>query len=195
MPSGRLVFIGVGDVRPGFATTARETVQLVHGGIAGDGHMGPTRAADSRVPWHPRGAQIANTRQLSLLGAEELDETAAILGLASLPAEPVGGNLVIEGLHPLSALPPATRLLFTGGAALFVTEENHPCSQAAGALAAATGVPSVRSAYAKAAIGRRGLVAIVEREGVIALGAEIRAILPSARRLPCPVPMELRAIA
>lgn len=109
---------------------------------------------------------------------------ASILGLAAVDPRLLGANLVTAGIAGLTGLPAATRLTFPGGATLFVTEENLPCRFPGEKLAEANGDPSLEAWFAKAAMGRRGLVALVEREGEIAVGDEIAVILPRARHVP-----------
>lgn len=79
------------------------------------------------MPWHRRGTEVANNRQLSLLSVEECAEVAARLELPELDPRLLGANLLVEGIDDLSALPPATRLYFPSGATVFITGENGPC--------------------------------------------------------------------
>ena len=185
-PTPRVAAIGLAD-GAGFITRPVPSVRFAHGGIAGDCHAGPVRAADARAPWVKRGTPIANTRQISLLSVEELAEIAHALGIPAASPHALGANLVTAGIHPLSALPPATRLCFAGGATLFITEENLPCATAGRSLAAWANDPSLQSRFVRAATGRRGLVAMVEAEGTVSAGDAITIIAPAPRRLPRPV--------
>ena len=146
-------------------------------GLAGDRHAGPTRRADARTPWHARGTPIANTRQLSLVSLEECAEIAHALGLASVEPALLGPNLVLQGIPSLSLVPPATRLQFPSGATLFVTEQNVPCRHPGLRIAAAHGDPRLATAFSRAATGRRGLLALVEREGMVQTGDLVRTIV------------------
>ena len=166
---------------PGFVTRPVARATLRFGGIVGDRHFGPTRPSCSRTPWHRRGAVIANTRQISILSVEECAEIARRLGIARLEPRLIGANLVLEGVDDLTGLPPATRLVFPSGATLFVTEENHPCRYAGQALAEALGEPRLELEFVRAAQGRRGLVAMVESEGEIAAGDEVRIVTARTR--------------
>ncbi|QIB32575.1 MOSC domain-containing protein [Ancylobacter pratisalsi] len=151
-------------------------------GVSGDRHAGYARPADSRVPWYPRGVQIRNCRQLSLVAPDELAEIARRLQIAVLRPEWIGANLVIEGVPRLTQLPPGTRLHFPGGAALVVEGENAPCRQAGAAVArAVSGGTDFDTAFVKAAAGRRGLVAWVERAGEIAAGTDVALRVPPQR--------------
>jgi len=81
------------------------------GGFPGDVHHGVTRASCVRVRrQYPIGTEIRNTRQISILAADDLDAIAAELGIASLLPEWVGANLLLQGIPTLTELPPSTRL-------------------------------------------------------------------------------------
>lgn len=163
-----------------FATRPVPEATLAIGvGLAGDLHAGATRQADSRTPWHPRGTEIANTRQISLVSVEELAEIAAALDLAACDPTLLGANLVLAEAPGLTATPPGTRLMFPSGATLFVTEPNPPCRQPARKLAEAHGRPELEHAFVPAARGKRGLVALVERGGAVAPDDAIRVVAPA----------------
>jgi MOSC domain-containing protein YiiM len=166
----------------GFVTRPVERARLLFGGIEGDRHFGLTRPSCSRTPWHARGTVIANTRQISILSAEECDEIARRLAIARVEPRLIGANLVLAGDPDLTGLPPAARLVFPSGAVLFVTEENHPCRHAGKMLAEAFGEPRLELGFVRAAEGRRGLVAMVEREGEVAAGNEVKVVVPRHRR-------------
>jgi MOSC domain-containing protein YiiM len=174
-----------------FVTKPVAALHLSLTGIEGDRHAGATRPADARTPWHSRGTPIANTRQLSFVSVEECAEVAALLGLPDIDPALLGANLLLEGGPALSFLPPATRLQFPSGATIFVTEQNAPCAHPARKLAEAHGAPRLAALFPKAAIGRRGLVGLVEREGAIETGDAVRVIAPPGavtRRQPVPSP-------
>lgn len=169
--------------KAGFVTEPVARARLVFGGIEGDRHFGATRASCSRTPWHTRGTPIFNTRQISIVSVEECREIARRLGVDRIEPRWIGANLALEGDPDLTGLAPATRLLFPSGAALFVTEENRPCRHPGKVVADAFGEPGLELGFIKAAQGRRGLVALVEREGEIAPGDPVTAVLPRARRV------------
>ena len=101
--SGEIVFLGV--VRPGTGLAAQpmDALRLTFEGPMGEAHGGRTRESCSRVlGQHPRGTEIANTRQLSILSQEELDEpaeTAAasvdLLKAFGIEAEPSGASAAL----------------------------------------------------------------------------------------------------
>lgn len=161
-----------------FVTRPVAHAALVFGGLAGDLHHGLVRKADARTPWHKRGTAIANTRQVSLVSVEELADVAAALDIPALDPALVGANGVLADAPGLTATRPGTRLVFPSGATLFVTEANPPCRQPGRKLAAAHGRPDLELAFVEAARGRRGLVALVEREGPVSAGDPIRTIAP-----------------
>ena len=143
------------------------SLRLDFEGPAGDRHFGFTRESTTREPWYPRGTTISNTRQVSILSVEELDEVAARMGLAELRPEWIGGTIVIEGVRRLSFLPLGTRLFFPGDASLMVTEQNGPCRIAGAAIAKHfPDRPELELEFPKVARGMRGLVGAVERPGV-----------------------------
>lgn len=162
-------------------------VELTLEGIVGDRHAGVTRRADGRTPFYPRGIAIRNSRQVSIVGEEELAALAAALRVPAVEAAWLGANLVLRGLPDLSALPPASRLFFPAEATIVVADENHPCVYPGKAIQAR--YPDRRGLGARfvpAARGRRGLVGWVERPGRIAVGDAVRIALPPPRPFASP---------
>lgn len=161
------------------ATTPVAALTLTLEGVAGDKHAGWTRRADARVPHYPRGAVIRNERQVSLVAEEELAAIAAQLGLPAIDAAWLGANLLVAGVPAFTLLPPGTRLTFAGGATLRVSGENQPCTGPGKVIQQHhPDQPGVGARFPKAALHRRGVVAVVERPGVIAAGATFTAQLP-----------------
>lgn len=155
-------------------STAVPRLTLTWDGIEGERHFGRTRRADARVRYYPKGSEIANTRQVTILSEEELAEIAAAMGLAMLDATLLSGNVVLRGVSRLTRLPAGTRLQFSGGAALICDGENLPCSIPGRAIAAAFPERQrLGRMFAKSAIGRRGVTAWVEHPGEIAAGDEV----------------------
>lgn len=182
---GRVVWLGVGrDRRASLQSEPVERVEARFGGLLGENHFGLTRGSCSRVTGqHPiQGTPIRNTRQVSILSAEELAETAARMGLETLAPEWVGANLVFGGIPDLTLLPPASRLVFEGGVVLTVDVENVACRLPAREIERAR--PGRVRGYLTAARGRRGVTAWVEREGTIALGEVARLHAPPQRAYP-----------
>ena len=81
-----------------FETTPVETLQLGFEGIPGDVHFGHTRRSGGREPWYPRGTEIRNERQLSIVAPDELAVVAGRMGLPEIRPEWIGANLVLHGI-------------------------------------------------------------------------------------------------
>jgi hypothetical protein len=180
--AGRIVWLGVvRDRRETLCSEPLESVEAGWEGFAGECHGGLTRPSCSRVLklYPERGTEIRNARQVTILSAEELSAIAADLGLDRLPPEWLGANLVLEGVPALTTLPPASRLVFEGGATLTVDVENGPCRFPAEVIEAHR--PGHGRAFPKVARGRRGVVAWVERPGRLASGETARLFVPPQR--------------
>ena len=157
-----------------------ETLRATFAGPEGEAHGGLTRLSCSRVSaQYPRNTPIRNTRQFSVLSAEELSAIASKMGLDDLHPGLVGATLVISGLPDLTHLPPSSRLQATGGATLVVDMENRPCTLPARPIEDAH--PGLGARFKTAAVGRRGVTAWVEAEGTLSLGQEITLHIPDQR--------------
>lgn len=167
--SPRVEFLGIAD-GPTFETRSVGSLTLTFEGIPGDRHAGLVAPAGVRQKHVARGTPIRNARQLSIVSVEELARIAQALSLGRLEPQWLGANLMISGLNSLTQLAPSTRLKCSSGAIIVIDGDNDPCTSAGGAVERATGVIGVRSAFPKAAMGLRGLVGWVEREGVVSVG-------------------------
>ncbi|MER8637069.1 MULTISPECIES: MOSC domain-containing protein [unclassified Mesorhizobium] len=164
-----------------FETRAVDTLQLGFDGIDGDFHAGTTRRSGGREPWYPRGTEMRNERQLSIVAADELAIVAERMGIAEIKPEWIGANLLIDGLPRLSMLPSGTLLFFKGGATVKVDAQNGPCRIAGRSVAENAGMADHEAGallFPKAAKRLRGLVAWVEKPGTIAAGEEISVRVP-----------------
>lgn len=171
--------VASGDHGSGFVTTAVEALPLTFEGIPGDRHFGWTRRAGGREPWYPRGAEMRNERQISLLAPDELSQIAEGLGVAEVRPEWIGGNLLIEGMSRFSMLPSGTRLSFDGGAVIVVGAQNHPCRFSGASIARHyPHRPDIEFAFSKVSRRVRGLVGWVERPGEIRPGAAVSGQIP-----------------
>ncbi|MDO5758021.1 MAG: sulfurase [Rhodobacterales bacterium] len=149
-------------------------------GMTGDCHAGRTRPACSRVTaLYSRGRAIANTRQISIVSAEELRQIAGKMGLAELDPSWIGASMVVEGIADFSHLPPSSRLQGRGGATLVIDMQNRPCQLPAKVIEAER--PGQGRAFKRAAAGRRGVTAWVECEGIMAVGEILRLFVPDQR--------------
>lgn len=178
---GTVTWLGlVPDRSAALASTPVKRIEARFSGPEGEDHGGLTRPSCSRVlAQYPRGTTIRNTRQFSVLSAEELAAIAADMGLAQLDPALVGATLVIAGIPDLTHLPPSSRLQAEGGATLVVDMENLPCTLPAKPIEAAHSGFGGR--FKAAAKGRRGLTAWVEAEGPLHLGQRIRLHIPAQR--------------
>ncbi|RUU59359.1 MOSC domain-containing protein [Mesorhizobium sp. M2C.T.Ca.TU.002.02.1.1] len=164
-----------------FETRAVAELQLGFDGIAGDFHGGTTRRSGGREPWYPRGTEMRNERQLSVVAADELAIVAQRMGLEEIKPEWIGANLVIEGVPQLSMLPAGSLLFFKGGVTLKVDGQNKPCRVAGQSIAEHVGAADLNATallFPKEAKRLRGLVAWVEKPGVIRPGEEISIRVP-----------------
>jgi hypothetical protein len=96
-------------------------------GIVGDKHAGRTRLSTSREPWYPRGTEVRNDRQLTIVSSVELAEVAEAMDLPAIQPGWIGANLVFADIPRLTFLPAGTKLFFAGGAGVNIEAENAPC--------------------------------------------------------------------
>ncbi len=157
---------------------------LSFAGYAGESHAGLTRPSCSRVlKQYPRNTQIRNVRQLAVVSAEEMAEVAATIGLegadrAALWAW-VGASLVVEGIPDFTHLPPSSRLQGPDGVTLVIDMENLPCQEPAVTIDKVR--PGIGKGFKRAAAGKRGVTAWVEREGVLRVGDALTLHIPAQR--------------
>lgn len=164
----------------GMRSNAVERVTVTYEGFDGEAHGGLTRPSCSRVKaQYPKGTEIRNTRQIAVMSQEELSDISNAMGIDAIDPTWIGTNLLLSGLPMLTQLPPASRLIFEGGASLVVDMENGPCKFAAQEIEAER--PEQGMSFVTKAKGRRGITAWVEREGSIELGEACRLHIPPQR--------------
>lgn len=155
----------------------RESLELTWNGADDDRHAGLTMTSDSRSAHvYPKGTQIRNHRQLSLVSVEELTIIAERLGISVLEPGLIADNICLAGAPDLTALPRMTRLEFASGAVLMTGGVNNPCTIAGRMVEQAHGTPAAR--FPKAAWDRRGITGWVDRPGVVAVGDEVTVFPP-----------------
>ncbi|KPP84918.1 MAG: hypothetical protein HLUCCA08_16145 [Rhodobacteraceae bacterium HLUCCA08] len=165
---------------PAVTGIAVDALELSFAGIDGVPYGGRTRPSCSRVTaQHPKGTEIANTRQLSVISAEELAQIARAMGLEALDPAWLGASLVIEGIGDFSHVPPSARLQAEAGTTLVIDMQNRPCHQPG--LTIERHHPGRGKAFRTAARGLRGVTAWVERPGPLRLGDRLRLHLPDQR--------------
>ena len=157
-----------------------EQVRVTLEGFEGDKHAGLTRRSDARTPYFKRGTIIRNSRQVTLVSLEELAEIAAAMNLPLIEPEWLGANLLLSGLPNLTFLPPSTRLFFPQEAVLVVEGENEPCRGPGNVIQNRyPDVPKLANKFPKAAVHKRGLLAWVERAGMIKTGDRVTIEVPT----------------
>ncbi|MCG6904627.1 MAG: MOSC domain-containing protein [Rhodobacter sp.] len=177
----------LGQVPPGSGTDvgtirarARTAVMAGFDGFDGDSHCGATRPSCVRVKLlHPQGTEIRNTRQLSILSAEDCGAIADAMGLDWLNPEWLGASMVVTGIPDFTHIPPGSRLQTGAGTTLTIDLENEPCNWPGKEIEADR--PGFGKAFRRAAEGRRGVTAWVERPGPVALGDAIQLYVPTQR--------------
>lgn len=179
--SGTVRWIGrVTDRAASLTSEGMERADITFAGIAGEEHGGLTRPSCSRVKsQHPKGTEIRNVRQLSVVSAEELADIAAAMGVEALGPHQIGASLMVEGLPDFTHLPPSARLQGPSGVTLIVDMENRACNLPARVINDTD--PGKGGAFKKAADGRRGVTVSVEREGPLAVGDRLTLHIPDQR--------------
>ena len=142
---------------------------LSFSGVEGEMHSGLTRPACSRtLAQYPRGTEIRNVRQLTVLSQEDLDEIAQATGVGESDPALLGASMVIKGIPDFTHVPPSSRLQMPDGASLVVDMENRPCTYLSRDIAKDHSI--LGHGFKPAAENRRGVTAWVEREGRVQLG-------------------------
>jgi hypothetical protein len=163
------------DIPDSIASSRKERIMVELAGLVGDRHYGHTFASNARFPY-PRGTEIRNSRQVSIISVEEMKEIAASIGIPAILPEWLGANLLVSGIPSLTLLPPSSRLYFQNGAVLVIQGENDPCSHPGNLIQKNNpAIPKLSPAFVKAAVHNRGLVAWVEKAGEIARGDQFEA--------------------
>lgn len=166
--------------RENIRSQALENAFASYAGFDGDYHAGLTRASCVRVKaQHPKGTEIRNVRQFSILSLEEMKAIAAQIGLETLAPEHLGASIVVQGIPDFTHLPPSSRLQAENGTTIVIDMLNAPC------LFPAREIEKDAEGHGKdfksAAQGRRGVCAWVEREGQLAVGDTLRLHVPGQR--------------
>ncbi|SFT97362.1 hypothetical protein SAMN05216236_1162 [Sedimentitalea nanhaiensis] len=175
---GEIVWLGHIPVDGGsLRSSSRDRLDLQFGGVEGERHHGLQRPSCARVTnLYPRGTQIVNSRQLSILSAEELAAIATAMGLSDLDPGLLGASMVLRGIGDFSHVPPASRLQAPSGAVVTVDLENGPCVFPGREIEAE--FPGHGKLFKPAARNRRGVTAWVECPGVLALGDRLCLFVP-----------------
>jgi MOSC domain-containing protein YiiM len=149
-------------------------VEVTLEGFVGDKHFGYVMKANIYQKEYPKGTPVRNVRQISVVSTEELDDVAKNMELPRIDAAWVGANMEISGIPDFTQLPSGSRLYFEGGVGIAIEGENLPCTTAGGSLQQQyPDRNDITSAFPKKAIRKRGVVAWVERPGVIRKGEKV----------------------
>ena|SRR3989344_3578386 len=177
---GIISFLGVAIDADTLLSRETNTLPVSLRGIETDKHRGFTRASDSRVKYCKKGTEIWNSRQISIVSYGELVEVAKAMGLPQIMPQWLGANICISGIPNLSSLPPSSRLFISGNSpVLYITEENLPCIHPGRLIRSY--YPNKRGLeklFPRAAMNKRGLLAVVERPGIFIKGEEVTAKIP-----------------
>ncbi|SMX36996.1 MOSC domain-containing protein [Octadecabacter ascidiaceicola] len=177
--TAEIVWLGsvMTDDRNELLSPERAMLDLTFGGVAGAFHAGLTRESCSRVKsQYPKGTQIKNERQLSIVSQEEIDLIAAELGVETLDPRRLGATMVVKGIPDFTHIPPSSRLQAPSGATLTVDMENRPCQFPAKSLVVDHG--DAAKAFKPAAKNLRGVCAWVAAEGRMAVGDTLTLHIP-----------------
>jgi len=168
----------IADDSKTFVTRRIPEANLEFGGIRGDRHFGVTCKADSRQPMYPRGTEILNRRQITIVSVEELDRIAEELGVESVLPEWLGANLLLKEFPDLTKLTMGSRILFPSGAGLICMGENQPCTLPGDEIQKHyEDHEKLSFRFVRAGYKRRGIVCAVERPGIIHENDEVQILV------------------
>lgn len=160
-----------------------KTVKVLENGLEGDKHTGWLRKADARARRYQKGTLIWNSRQISIVSEEELALVAKELGVPKIEPEWLGANLCLSNVPNVSLLQPRTKIFIPNESGiaevgLYITAPNQPC-MGPGEIIQLYNPPYVGLAaqFPKAAVNRRGVVAVVERGGFIKEGVLVSIVI------------------
>ncbi len=174
----------IGRVAKGSGTMRSEALDGAmarFGGFEGEAHGGVTRPSCVRVTsQHPKGTEINNVRQLSVMSAEEIGEIAQTMGLPHIAPEFLGVSLIVQGIADFTHVPPSSRLQCeASGATITIDMMNRPCVLPGREIEMEH--EGFGAKFKPAAVGKRGVTASVEREGLLRVGDVMRLHVPDQR--------------
>lgn len=178
--TGEVTWLGFVPEEARLQSSGLSSVMLGFEGAPGEKHGGLTRASCSRVTMlYPKGTEVRNVRQLSIVSQEELDAIAADMGLESLDPGLLGASLVVKGIPDFTHIPPSSRLVGSSGVCITVDMENRPCIYPGKEIEEVH--PGFGKAFKPAAKEKRGVTAWVERPGSLSLGDALQLFVPDQR--------------
>ncbi len=175
---GKILWLGrVPDREASLKSQPLTEAHASFAGFEGEAHAGLTRPSDSRVlSQYPRGTEIRNVRQFSIVSAEDLAAIAKSMELPEIPPDWMGASMMIEAIPDFTHVPPSSRLQTQDGTTLTIDMENRPCNLVARVIEDERTGFGAR--FKRAAEGRRGVTAWVEREGPLRVGDSITLHVP-----------------
>ncbi len=158
-------------------------------GIQGDRHNGISHKSGARQKAvYERGSIIRNNRLWTAISPGEVDVIANNLHIEGLTGGHLGCNLEIEGLGPITKLPPLTLLQlspfnhFAAGrpedVTLIVYAEVLPCVIAGRSIASTFGDATLAGQFPAAALGCRGCTGWIEKAGTVHTGWYVHQLTP-----------------
>ncbi len=178
--TGEVVWLGRVPAGASIRAEAASSLSLGFAGVSGERHEGENRASCVRMAnIYPKGTEIRNVRQLSVLSEEELLATAAEMALDKLDPSYLGVSILLRGIPDFTHVPPSSRLQGPDGVTITIDMENRPCVIPGREVEA--DLPGHGAAFKPAAQGRRGVTAWVERPGVLSLGDSMALFVPDQR--------------
>lgn len=173
--SGQVAALMILEEGAKIISTPVDRVEVTEEGFAGDRHAGKTRRAGGRDQGIPKGTEVPNRRQVSIVSEEELAEIASRLGIPRVKPEWLGANVSLRGVDDLTELAPGSGLKFGGGVELAIEGENSPCRAPGEAIAKQyPNRQGLAARFPKDALHLRGLVGWVEQPGELAVGDSVR---------------------
>lgn len=129
---------------------------------------------------YPRGIEIRNVRQFSIISAEETAAAAAEMGIDVVKPEWMSASIMVKVIPDFTRVPPSSRLQDPSGATLVIDMENRPCMYP-GKEEVEPRHPGKGKLLKSALKDRRGVMAWVEREGVLKVGDSLTLHVPDQR--------------
>lgn len=178
--SGEVVWLGHVPAGTSIRAGAVHDLDLGFSGDRGARHEGENRASCVRVQnLYPKGTEIRNVRQLTILSEEEISEIADEMQVGALDPSYLGASIVLRGIPDFTHIPPSSRLQGGSGVTLTVDMENRPCVLPGHEIE--SDLPGHGAAFKPAAQGRRGVTAWVERPGLLKVGDKLHLFVPDQR--------------
>ncbi len=182
--NGVLSGIFIARASKSLESTRVKAVNVLDNGLQRDKHQSWFRKADARAKRYKKGTLIWNSRQISVVSEEDLALIARDLRIDKIEPEWLGANLCVKGIQDLSLLKPRTKIFIPNEnkgdseVGLYITAPNKPCMAPVEVIMKyCPQIKGYELEFVKAALSRRGVVAVVEHGGVISEGAEIAVVI------------------